>query len=230
MSTLISAQSFAPKSSEDNTQSYADLMPTNKKLWASCNLSGTTIRLLLAAFSGELARFQDLEFQLANTYIPNFDNSMIERWEQDLGIPDSCFTNDGTDAERRRNIIIKLAYMNLQTQQDYFDLANLLGLDIQISYADTSDAFPYTFPIALISEKEAKFTWFINISNVQEQTFPYTFQITFGESASELFQCICQKQKGADTRLIFSFNQVGNHYIDNSGNFYIDQSHDFYVT
>jgi len=213
-------QDYLPLGKDKNAQSYADLMPRNKKLWASVNISDTIVRKFLEGLAGELDSFQDLEFVIASTYIPNFDDSMIDRWEELVGIPDKCFPNDGTDAERRRNIIIKLAFMNLQTQQDYFDLAAILGLTIEISYADTNDAFTYTFPVTLFTKKEAQFTWFINIIEENLTQFSYTFPIAFEQTNSALFQCICEQQKNASTNLIFTFEPVI--YIDGANDIYTD--------
>lgn len=228
MSTFFSPQTFVARSQEDNTQSYADLMPLNKRLWAAMNISDSTVRTFLSALALELGRFQDLEHQIASEYIPNFDTSLIEQWEEMLGIPDDCFLNSGTDAERRRNIIIKLAFMNLQVPQDYFNLAALLDLEIQILFDQEFTQFTYTFPMQLNNTEEAKFIWIINISNVTIDDFPYTFPITFGVSAAELFECICLKQKPANTNLIFTFNPI--EYTDGLENIYVDGNDNSYIT
>ena len=132
MSLSKSPQSFAPKTQEQNIKSFADLMPLNKKLWAATRIAQSNAYRLLKVLAEELARFQFLEYDIASKYIPNFDDSFIESWEQTLGIPDSCFSNAASDEQRRRNIIIKLAYLNLQTANDYVKLGELLELDVQV--------------------------------------------------------------------------------------------------
>jgi uncharacterized protein YmfQ (DUF2313 family) len=193
----------------NNVQSFIDLLPVNKRFWSSTALRDDTIlRQLLLSISVEMARFQQLEYEIAANYIPNFTNSIIEEWEQMLGIPDDCFEVVGqSDDIRRRNIIIKLAYMNLQTPQDYYNLAEILGLDIQISYATDDDVFPFTFPFIFTDDYEAYFIWYINISTTITG-FPFTFPFTFTEAQDSLFKCICNKQKPANTLLIFTNDPV----------------------
>ena len=130
--------------------------------------------------------------------------SFIPEWEQTLGIPDSCFSiTNQTDAIRRRNILIKLTCMNLQTEADYLKLATTLGLTIQIVPYDLSDlGFPYTFPISF---NDPAFNWKIIIYTNIVDEFPYTFPLTFDtvDPNIALFECIVNKQKPAHTQVNF---------------------------
>lgn len=225
MSFSISTDSYKPKTTDANAQAFADTLPKNKKLWATFNIQNTVNRSILQAISQEMIRYQNLLYQVVTEYIPNFEDSFIERWEKLLGIPDSCFNNTGSDDERRRNIIIKLAYMNLQTPQDYYNLAELLDLNIEIYYYQPLGSFTYTFPFRL-EANNFRFIWYININDQKKEGFPFTFPLTFGTGNSSLFQCICQKQKPANTELIFTFDPSvystddGYIYVTNDGQAY----------
>ncbi len=211
MSLSKSPQSFSPRTEEQNIKSFADLMPLNKKLWAATRISQANAYRLLKVLAEELARFQFLEYEIASKYIPNFDDSFIESWEQMLGIPDSCFSNSVSDEERRRNIIIKLAYLNLQTANDYVILGDLLNLNVQVLPNVPTDPF----------------IWTINIDSSDPNVFPYTFPITFSENFIGLYECLVQKQKPAHTQVLFSFS--GNAYSTNSGDIYTTNSGNPYV-
>lgn len=211
MSLSHSQQDFAPRSEEENIKSFSDLMPLNKLLWIAMRVEGSNAYKLLSVLAKDLARFQLLEFEVASQYIPNLTNSFIEQWEEMLGIPDSCFLNNVPDDERRRNILIKLSSMNLQTAEDYEELGSILGLNVQVQ-----PNVPTT-----------PFIWTINIDSEDPDVFPYTFPITFSEDFIELFQCITSKQKPAHTKLLYSF--IPNQYITNGGDVYITNGGDSYV-
>ena len=147
MSLSRSPQDFAPKSEEDNIKSFSDLMPLNKLLWTAMRVPGSNAYRLLSVLAQDLARFQLLEFEVANQYIPNSTNSFIEQWEEMLGIPDSCFLTDIPDGERRRNILIKLSGLNLQTAKDYEALGDLLGLTVEVLPNVPTDPFTWTINI-----------------------------------------------------------------------------------
>ena len=174
---------YAPNTEDQNTQSFADLFFSGRVTDAK-NKNGSVLRNTFKATAKELNRYQTLLYEIITSYIPNFNDSFIEQWEKELGIPDDIFDNTGTDTERRRNIIIKLAYMNLQTEQDYIDLANLLNLSITIS--------------------NSGFTTTIDIAGLDEPDFPYTFDFTFGTNVNGLFQQIVLKQKPAYQEVIFT--------------------------
>jgi len=173
---------YSPNTENNNTQSFADLF-FNGRVTDARNITGSVLRNTFKSIAIELGRYQTLLYEIITSYIPNFNDSFIEQWEKELGIPDDIFDNTGTNTERRRNIIIKLAYMNLQTEQDYIDLANLLNLSISIS--------------------NSGFTTTIDIAGLTEPEFPYTFTMTFGTDVSGLFQQIVLKQKPAYQEVVF---------------------------
>ncbi len=177
----INKQAFSVKSQSENIQALANLLPTGKA-WTAKNITGTNLRNTLKALSIEIARSQSTLESLCDGYIPNFTTSFIEEWENELGIPDDCFSNTGTDAERRRNIIIKLAHMNLQTSQDYLNLADLLGLTIAITPISEKAKFTVTFPEVLGTYESQNFQYTFPIIMVEDAN-PFTFVIDIDPSS-----------------------------------------------
>lgn len=173
---------FKPNTLSQNSLSFADMLPEGR-VWDNSRKSGTVQNKVLNGLSYEMGRFQALTYQLVTSSIPNLSNSLIEQWEAVLGIPDDCFPIADTDQERRLNIVVKLAYLNLQTEDDYIELANILGLSITISNA---------YPVMTI-----------DIEGFVPPTFPYTFPFVFGADSNNLFQCLVLKQKPAHIEVVF---------------------------
>lgn len=194
--------SFTPQGIDKSTQALADVCPVGK-VFEVKNLGTSNTRKLLRGLAQEQVRYEGSIFDLINKYIPNFTISYIEEWEQQLGIPDDCFnTIDFTDDERRRNIIIKLAFLTLVTPQDYIDLAILLQLDVQVIPGPDISSFPLTFPVIFGDN----FFLFIKFIGVQEEGFPYVFPITFGTAITSLYECLVNKYKQAYIQVEFLFD------------------------
>jgi len=179
-------EQFTPQDLEKIADSFARMMPVGGS-WDAPYIAGKNYRNLLKGIGGEMNRFQQLVQTIATTYIPNLTNSVIDEWETFLGIPDECFviTIDTTNAERRRNILIKLAFLNLQTEQDYINLGIQLGLIITLEPQGGSvlkvvfstgaiDGFPYTFP--------------------------FEFEIV---TNAGIYECLVNKQKPAHVQVIY---------------------------
>lgn len=196
---------FNPHTLNELADSFAKELPKGR-IWESAHNAGTNMRNVLRGLATEMQRFESFLDYLVKSYIPNLDNSLIVEWEKDLGIPDDCFSiTNVSDAKRRRNILIKLAYMNLQTEQDYLALAAIMGLNIEIVPGDpTLAVFPFTFPFVFQTPQSAANTWKIIIKDVNIDGFTYTFPVTFEDDNDvDLFKCIVEKQKPAYTKVIF---------------------------
>ena len=224
MLQFLNPSDYKVSTDDENVKSFADMLPQNKLLWTAKSNPESNLYKLYKAYSQELARFQALQAELANTYIPNSTTSIIENWEQFLGIPDDCFDNDGSDDIRRRNILIKLAYMNIQTESDVIALGAILGLVVEIIPASTGQGFPYIFPFQFYNP----YITTINISGTVQSLFPYTFPLVFGEGDSiPLFQCLMNKQKPAHIELQYTFSDF--EYISNAAEEYVDNDSNPYV-
>lgn len=194
-------QGYLPQGISNSTQALADVMP-NGKVFDAKNIGSSTFRKFLKGLAQEQVRYESSLFELISQYIPNFTTSYIEEWERELGIPDECFLVAGqTDLERRRNIIIKLAFLGLVTAQDYLNLAAVLGLTIEISAAD-NPRFPLVFPVLF----GAAYTITIIFEGIEESGFPYTFPITFVNQLAGLYECLANKYKQAYVEIEFEYD------------------------
>jgi hypothetical protein len=123
----------------------------------------------------------------------------VPEWESALGIPDDCFPGDttGNDIDTRRtHILVKLAALGVQTSADFEALATTMG-------------FPGTEVVsgedAGIQPPDGRFTIVINYVAGTFDVFPLSFEIEFGNSETEILDCLFEKLKPAncviDTRV-----------------------------
>ena len=143
---------------------------------------------------------------------PANTTAFLEEWEASVGIPDDCFDTSGTIAERRLNIIAKFALMNVQTRQDFIDLAALFGFTVIIEMVEDlgADTFPLTFPFTFqfsdpLVTNFVIFVTFIGAGPVVAPGFPYTFPILFAPPGINIVQCLFNKLKPVDVKIKFLF-------------------------
>lgn len=128
---------------------------------------------------------------------PDTTEEFLEEWESTVGISDDCLQVEGlTNEERQRNIVVKLAEMNVQTSQDFVDIAAVFGVAATVvGGIDPSVAPPIT------PDKTARFT--IVVQFVPTTVFPYTFPIVFGSSAITILECLFLKIRPANCDVRF---------------------------
>jgi uncharacterized protein YmfQ (DUF2313 family) len=185
----------------EHTQSLANYLPGGR-VFAQKNKSGSNLRKLLRGLATEVLRADEFIRTYEQEVIPDQTTLFIDEWEQAVGIPDSCFKGTGTIEQRRTHVLIKLASLGVQTEQDFIDLAALFGVTVTIEQGSTQGAFPMTFPLLLLGDA-AYFTIIVRYSDVSAARFPHTFPITFGAEAIGIMECLFTKLKPANCDLIF---------------------------
>jgi uncharacterized protein YmfQ (DUF2313 family) len=193
-------------SEEQFTNFLAELLPQGRAM-AQKYREGTNTRRYLGAKSKEFKRFFDSMVDFIEQLDPRTTDIYLSEWESALGIPCQCIPLETDKVQRRNNIILKLSSLSVQTEQDYINLAALYGFTIAF---DTTNAFPYTFPMTF-----------------DESTciggFPYTFPLilTSGDpsidkflfcisgnfdtdpTAAEIFQCLVKLLIPCGYRAVF---------------------------
>lgn len=188
---------------EQYTNSLARYLPGGD-LFASRYADGSTLRRLLRGFAEELFRTNGLIKEYCEQIIPDETVKFIGEWESALGIPDDCFSGTGTMDERRLHVLVKLASLGVQTQQDFIDLASLFGVEITIMNGSLHGTFPLVFPILFFnSSKDARFTIIVTFTLIEGERFTYTFPLLFGNSELAILECLFNKLKPVNTAVIF---------------------------
>jgi uncharacterized protein YmfQ (DUF2313 family) len=209
---------FSLKTIEQITESLGRYLPPERLFESKFNPQ-KNLYMFLRGVAAEFQRANDLLREYNIQYYPDQTIDFIDEWEQTLGLPDDCFTQtisqlntfpftfpfeigsstliDNTSiVERRRNILIKLAGMSLQTDKDFENTAALLGITTNV----VGGADPLVSPPILPIEK-ARFT--IVVLMQSNTTFPLTFPIIFGTSEFSILECVFRKAKPANCDLIF---------------------------
>jgi uncharacterized protein YmfQ (DUF2313 family) len=193
---------FQEHTQEEMANSIADYLP-NGPLFLSKKLSGTKLRSLLIGLAQQIMIAENKLELTWQELDPSTTTLLIEEWESAVGIPDECFDQFGTLADRRRNVLVKLN-SSIQTEQDFIDLAALFGFTIQISIGSEVSTFPMTFPFPLFSsEKEIRFTLIIDFNVPSSSSFPFTFPFVFEDGGVAEVKCLFEKLKPANVNIIY---------------------------
>ena len=96
------------RTTTQQTDVLAGYLP-NDDLHALKNKDGSNIRKVLIGLAAQWGRFRDTINEVYAEYDPENTTALIEEWEEFVGIPDECISNDGTLEERRVNILLKLS-------------------------------------------------------------------------------------------------------------------------
>ena len=197
---------FRSKSVEDQTTSLASFMPGGRAFLAS-RIPSSTLRTMLVGLATELYRADNVLNEITYEHQIDTTTSLIEEWESALGIPDHCFVVADTLAERRDNIIIKLRASGVQSEQDFIDLAELLGFTVYITAGADRGVFPLGFPAYVFDRPQS--ARFLMITTVETLaiplTFAYDFPIRFGTGLDGVLECLFRIVKPANVELAFEY-------------------------
>ena len=156
-------------------------------------------------------RADGLVSEFRNEIIPDETVLFIDEWESAVGIPDDCFDGQGTIADRRRNVLAKLASFGVQTSSDFVDLAAFFGVPAVVKGGSTHGLFPFEFPMVFFpDERTARHTILIDLGGLTN-VFPYTFRATaaednsfsFGSPEISLIKCLFEKLKPAHCDILY---------------------------
>lgn len=186
---------------EEQAQSLANCLPGGR-VFAPKNRGDSNLRAFIRGLAGELFRADSYIRLFEQEIIPDATVLFIDEWEQAVGIPDACFTGTGDLATRRRDVLIKLGALGVQTADDFVELASLFGVVVTVSSGSTPGGFPMTFPILLLGPA-AYYTIIVQFTVTAANRFPMTFPITFGDSDIATIECLFTQLKPANCQLIF---------------------------
>lgn len=172
------------------------------------NKDGSVLRKILLGLASEWLNFRSKLNDVVSEYNPNNTTDLIEEWEAFVGIPDSCISVASTLEQRRLNILLKLAGINVSTAKQFKNVAAILGYSIEVSNGVDTSTFPLTLPFLLLSEAAAPFTIVITLpASLKPVGFPMTFPFTLSAQQPELLNCLFNKLKPANTELFFRYSE-----------------------
>ena len=186
----------------EHTDTLAAYLPGGD-LFVSKKIDDSVFRKLLSGIACEVLNAEGYLKLLQQDFIPDSTVASLDEWERTLAIPDDCFDGQGSDDIRRRDILVKLASLGVQTEEDFEELALLFGLVINIQAGAVSNqVFPFTFPLTFpANAQDARFT--IVVQFTPSTTFPYTFPFPLGDDSITILECLFNKLKPANCQVIF---------------------------
>lgn len=194
---------FQRRDLDEYTDSLAAYMPGGQ-MFGSRYVHDSNFRRLLRGMANELFRANGYLRAYTGEVIPDETEKFVPEWESALGIPDRCFGGDGTLAERRRDVLIKLAALGVQTAEDFEALGALFGVSIAVRPGRAFSVFPLEFPVLLFNtDKEARFTIVVDFPVTASNQFPLTFPFVFGDETIGVLECLFNRLKPANCNIIF---------------------------
>ena len=195
---------FTSHTLEQHTQAQADYMH-NGKAWRAKNIQSSKTRALLRGLAASAKRLEATLIDFWNEVFIGTAYDFVPDFERALGIPDHCFDGTGTIEERRTDCQIKLVSLYVVTEQDFIDLALLLGYVITIERPVDTTAFPpYDVPFIPVDLKTARFTWIVKGVDLVTGYPPYDVPFIPGTSTNaEKLICLFNKLKPACTTIIY---------------------------
>ena len=173
------------------------------------NRDDSTLRKILLGLASEWLNFRDKINEVVNEYNPQKTTTLIQEWEEFVGIPDDCIPVASTIEQRRLNVLLKLAGINVTTEKQFKNVASILGYNIEVSNGVSTSTFPLTLPFLLISEASAPFTIVITLSSsIKPSGFPLTFPFTLTSQQPAILDCLFNKLKPANTQLFFRYSNA----------------------
>lgn len=189
----------------DNAFLLASHFPIGR-LWGSAFNAQTNFGKLVLGLAVEYYRLGLLTEEVSiETDIDNATELLAE-WEESVGIPNACFSDMGSIAEKRRNV--KLLFTNfggVQTKDDLVRVAAIFGYTIEITTGIDVGGFPLLFPITNFgTSKAAKFTVIVNTAlGSEDEFFPLGFPLPFSVGGTTLLRCIFELLLPANVQVIF---------------------------
>jgi uncharacterized protein YmfQ (DUF2313 family) len=184
------------KSLEEHVNALADYMP-NGITFEGKYIQGSNFRQLLRGLCGEILNAQGLLVDLDNEYSPSSTTLFIEEWEKAIGIPDHCFSGTGTTANRRRDILVKLASLGIQTNDDFVYLASLFGYTVTVYAGKDYSSFPTS-----VLDYEKPYYVVVEYATT-EVGFPYTFPFSFASDEYTIIECLISHLIPSNCKLMF---------------------------
>jgi uncharacterized protein YmfQ (DUF2313 family) len=116
---------------DEHADILADYLP-NGYVFASKKINGTNLRKFLRGCAYLFKNAEGTLNEISGQYDIQTTVDYIEEWEAHVGIPDDCFDTDVSIEERRKQVLFKMASFNVQTEQDFIDMAANFGVTITI--------------------------------------------------------------------------------------------------
>lgn len=171
----------------------------NGPLFEAKNIADSNFRQLLRGLAGELFTAQGYLRDLDDEYVPDRTTAFLAEWEAALGIPDGCFNATGDVLERRRDVLVKLVGLGVQTAADFEHVAEVFGEVVTVIPGAEYTNYPAPEP----APDQKRYYTVIEYTTPEGVGFPYTFPFPLGSGALSVLECVFTKLAPANCRVLF---------------------------
>lgn len=195
---------FGNKTDTEHQQSLASFFPPGNA-FANVNNPDTNLGALITGLAVQIKRIYDDINNISNDYDILVTEEFLSRWESALGIPDAVFPGSGaSDIERRLDILIKFAKMNVQTAQQMVVLIKSLGFsDVNIQPLNQLGFPPYNVPFFPTQTPESRYIIMISATGVFLDVPPYNVPFTPASNSGGVLNQLMQIVKPKNVQILF---------------------------
>ena len=168
---------------------------------------GSSLRKLLTGLAGELARVNTRADDLLREADPNQTLELLPDWERVYGLPDSCSKEAGTIADRRQQLLYKVAAAGGQSRAYFIEICRQFGYTVTITEYGPFQAGRSSAGDPCCDDTWRHY-WEVNASE---------FLVTYFEAgksgagdairtwSNDVLECIVGKKKPAHTKVRFTY-------------------------
>lgn len=166
---------------------------------------------LLRGLAGDLVRLYRRLFGVSQESTASTLAESLDDWEAEFGLPDPCFGEDQTRAQRLRALILKVRSSGTITKADFIALAASVGYEITIE-----EPMPFAFGFSMLGSPEGTgghmaYFWFVKVRGVSTRRFEFGTSQTGIHSLLDIgrvtdLECLFRALAPAWTRVVFDYS------------------------
>jgi uncharacterized protein YmfQ (DUF2313 family) len=165
----------------------------------------------LRALAGDMATLYRRIFDLTQESTASTVAESLDDWEAEFGLPDPCFGDDQTVAQRMRALVMKVRSQGTITPGDFIMLAAGAGYEITIR-----EPRPFAFGFSQTGWEDSTgeavaFFWFVRVSGAGARNFEFGTSQTGIHSLLDIarvtdLECLFRALAPAWTRPVFDYS------------------------
>lgn len=210
----VQGDALADPSIDDLAEVFYGLLPSGAA-WRSPDgaafEAGTTLGQFWRALAGGFVTLYRRVFQVSQESTASTLVDSLEDWETEFGLPDPCFGELQSRAQRIRALLLKVRSKGTLTKADFVDLAATAGYEITIT-----EPLPFAFGFSQTGGGEGtggaiRYFWFVKVRGVGSRNFEFGTSQTGIHSLLDIarvndLECLFRSIAPAWTRVVFDYS------------------------
>lgn len=203
----VTTEIFKAPDIEGTTDELASALPDGR-VWQSKYIGGSNMRALVSGAAMPFNIAEQKVEELATEFDINQTTALLSEWEESVGLPDECFADLGSIAERRAAIIERFRRIPVVTLAEMQSAVDALFPDAGIELYAGGDyyGFELDFEYSFFGAANEKF---VIVAKVQSQVpfFEYDLEITL-TGAINVDEFVCYMNKIIPANVYLQIEEV----------------------